>query len=58
MNPNRHRAVETRREALEDQVEGLERWVAAGRSEPHIAARRGDTHTELAHLEAQSDRPD
>ena len=54
MNPNRHRAVEIRREALRNQVEGLEQWVAAGRSEPHVVDRLEHTRAELANLETHS----
>ena len=51
MNPNRHRAVEIRRRAITDQIEGLEREVAAGRAETHHADRLEHTRAELAQLE-------
>ena len=52
MNPNRHRAAQIRAKALKDQIAGLERWVAAGRTEPHVVDRLAQTRAELAHLEA------
>ena len=54
MNPNRDRTVETRRRALKEQVEGLERWIAEGRDEVHVTQRLADTRTELQHLDARS----
>lgn len=54
MNPNRHRAVEIRRRALVDQVQGLLHRAASGRAERHIDRRLRDTRAELAELEAAS----
>ena len=50
MNPNRHRATELRRRAIEDQIAGLERLVAAGQSEPHQTQRLADTRAEFVTL--------
>ena len=52
MNPNRDRAIDIRRRALADQVDGLEQLIAAGRDEPHIAQRLLDTRAELERLES------
>jgi hypothetical protein len=52
MNPDSDRAVETRRRALVDQIDGLEKLIAGGRNEPHIIERLADTRSELATLEA------
>jgi len=56
MNPNRHRAVEIRRRAITDQIEGLERVVAAGRAETHHNDRLEHTRAELAQLEIHTVR--
>ena len=47
MNPNRHRAVEIRRRAIIDQIEGLERMVADGPHQVHLARRLEHTLAEL-----------
>jgi hypothetical protein len=52
MNPDRHRAAQLRRQALRDQIEGLERWVAAGRTEPHVVDRLAHTRAELVTLDS------
>ena len=52
MNPNRERAVDVRRRALVDQVDGLEQLIAAGHSEPRQTQRLADTRAELVKLEA------
>jgi hypothetical protein len=51
MNPDSDRAVEMRRRALADQVDGLEKLISAGRNESHIIERLADTRSELATLE-------
>jgi hypothetical protein len=51
MNPNRHRAAQLRTQALRDQIEGLERWMAAGRTDPHVVERLAHARAELANLE-------
>ena len=56
MNPNRHHAVEMRRRAITDQIEGLEREVAAGRAETHHTDRLEHTRAELAQLEIHDAR--
>jgi hypothetical protein len=56
MNPDKHRATQLRTQALRDQVEGLERWIAAGRTEPHVVERLTHTRAELASLEANPGR--
>ena len=56
MNPNQNRAVDVRRRALVDQVDGLERLIADGRDEPHISDRLLHTRAELAVLVALPDR--
>jgi hypothetical protein len=38
-------------QALRNQVEELERWVADGRTGPHIVDRLAHTRAELANLE-------
>jgi hypothetical protein len=50
MNPDKHRATQLRTQALRDEVEGLELWVAAGRTEPHVVDRLAHTRAELASL--------
>jgi hypothetical protein len=52
MNPNRDRAVDVRRRALADQIDGLEQLVAAGRDEAHISDRLLHTRAELNVLES------
>jgi len=52
MNPNRHRALEIRRRALVDQLQGLRHQAASGIDEPHDDRRLRDTRAELAELEA------
>jgi aryl carrier-like protein len=52
MNPNRDRAVDVRRRALADQIDGLERLIAAGLDEAHVVERLGHTRIELAELGA------
>jgi hypothetical protein len=52
MNPNQDRAVDVRRLALVDQVDGLEQLIAAGHSEPRQTQRLADTRAELVKLEA------
>ncbi|MGB9359535.1 MAG: hypothetical protein WCC01_13370 [Acidimicrobiia bacterium] len=54
MNPNRNRAVEVRRRALIDQVQGLYHRASSGHAEPHIDRRLRDTWAELAELEVGS----
>ena len=56
MNPDRHRAVEIRRRVITDQIEGLEREVAAGRAETHHTDRLEHTRAELAQLDIHSIR--
>lgn len=56
MNPDKDRAVGPRTQALSDQVEGLERWVAGGRTEQDIVHRLTHTRAELAILEASPGR--
>ncbi len=51
MNPNRDGAVETRRKALVDQIDGLEQRSADGRDEPHVRRRLADSKAEFAVLE-------
>ena len=54
MNPNRNRAVDIRRRALIDQVQGLCHRAASGSAESHTDRRLQDTRAELAELEAGS----
>ncbi|MCJ7780253.1 MAG: hypothetical protein MUQ27_05460 [Acidimicrobiia bacterium] len=56
MNPNRDRAVDVRRQAISDQIEGLERLIAAGRDEPHQRQRLTDTRAEFGTRAARSHR--
>ena len=51
MNPNRHRAADLRRRAIEDQIQGLERLIDAGEAGEHHRRRLADTRVELASLE-------
>jgi hypothetical protein len=51
MNPDRHRAAQLRTQALRDQIEGLERWVADGNGRSDVVARLADTRRELGELE-------
>ena len=55
MNPNRSRAVDVRRQAISDQIEGLERLIAAGQDGEHHRQRLADSRAELmvlGHTEA------
>ena len=47
MNPNRSRAVDVRRQAISDQIEGLERRIAAGQDGEHHRQRFADSRAEL-----------
>jgi hypothetical protein len=53
MNPDQHRASEVRRRALDDQIDGLEQRIAAGRDEPHVTQRLADTRAELGQLDSR-----
>jgi hypothetical protein len=56
MNPDSDRAVETRSRALVEQIDGLEKLIAADRNESHIIERLADTRGELVRLEALTAR--
>jgi hypothetical protein len=56
MNPDSDRAVETRSRALVEQIDGLEKLIAADRNESHIIERLADTRRELVRLEALTAR--
>jgi len=56
VNPNRDHAVDVRRRALVDQVDGLEQLIAAGQDAAHIAQRPADTRAELERIESLSAR--
>jgi len=56
MNPNKEQAPEDRRQLLLDQIEGLERWIADGRDDPHLLKRLEHTRAELAEVEESRDQ--
>jgi hypothetical protein len=56
MNLDSDRAVETRSRALVEQIDGLEKLIAADRNESHIIERLADTRSELVRLEALTAR--
>jgi hypothetical protein len=43
--------VAARWRALEDQIEGLERWIDGGRDEPHLVDRLAHTQAEIRGLQ-------
>ncbi len=56
MNPNQDRAVDIRRRALADQVDGLEQRISGGRDDRDLARLLKHTRSEIADLETVGHR--
>ena len=57
MNPDRHRAIDARRKALEDQIARLEADIAAGDDREHVAMRLADARAESSPIASYSTQP-